>query len=161
MKQQYIPLNLKQWCSLLKRSSKYKQINRKNSKSVATRLKSGILKGDNMTELEYIEKEIKKTESNYNEWKAQIVETESELSEDDKIEASKIIANARCHYEEQLATLNSIKQKLEALEIIKKKGVDVHYLKISINCGNYNFAGANIGDELTQEEYDKVKGVLK
>lgn len=60
--------------------------------------------------------------------------------------------------------LDTIRLILKALEIIKKKRVNIISLLSSIewyNPSHYNDSvGCPIGGELTQEEYDLLKGVL-
>lgn len=50
-------------------------------------------------------------------------------------------------------------RKLMALEIIKKKGIDIDIFIWSNNCGEYN-TSARVGIGLTQEEYELLVGIL-
>lgn len=71
----------------------------------------------------------------------------------DAVDLENWIKLAQFHYE------NKIK-KLKALDIIKKKEIDIHLFNISANCEHYNWLIENKKHQLTQEEYDLLKGVL-
>lgn len=51
-------------------------------------------------------------------------------------------------------------KKIKALEIIKKKNVDVGWLKNSETLKHYNMCIGNIHKEITQEEWDLLKEAL-
>lgn len=72
--------------------------------------------------------------------------------------------NIPCHKCKYLKEEAIVENELKALEIIKKKRVNIISLLSSIewyNPSHYNDSvGCPIGGELTQEEYDLLKGVL-
>ena len=53
----------------------------------------------------------------------------------------------------------TIQKELKALEIIKKKNVEVKWLKIAATLEGYNMDKDN-SDKLTREEYDLINEVL-
>lgn len=54
----------------------------------------------------------------------------------------------------------TIEKELKALEIIRKKGIDVDMIKYHKNLDNYNFALRGRYEHLTQKEFDLLKEVL-
>lgn len=62
--------------------------------------------------------------------------------------------------------LNQIERDLEILEIIRNKSVDIGHIRLCMNvedglCKIYNYSVTNSNDELTEEEYEKIKEWLK
>jgi len=55
---------------------------------------------------------------------------------------------------------NKNQKKLNALEIIKEKGIDIDALKYHKDLEHYNFSLRGRYESLTQEEYDLLKEVL-
>lgn len=51
--------------------------------------------------------------------------------------------------------------ELKALDIIKKKGINVFELGYSFSLNEYNICKGEENKELTQEEYETLKKVLK
>lgn len=73
------------------------------------------------------------------------------------LEALKEIKSEPFSWEKLKDSLDTIEKELKALEIVKKKLVDVNWLKGCDELEDYNFCN-NI--ELTQEEYNLLKEVL-
>ena len=62
---------------------------------------------------------------------------------------------------ETIEAINIIEKELKAFEVIKVKKVQVATLLLSNTCVGYNSARGLLGEDLTQEEYDLLKEVLK
>jgi hypothetical protein len=55
----------------------------------------------------------------------------------------------------------TIEKELKALEIIRNKCVDIHFVKISANYDHYVFlCDYGLGKQISKEEYDLLKEVL-
>ena len=57
-------------------------------------------------------------------------------------------------------TLKTIEKELQALEIIKNKGVDILALQHYQNASQYNFSLRGKFSQLTEEEFNLLKDVL-
>ena len=95
-----------------------------------------------------------------------IIVSDKKISDDDleKLKNQGIIVGNLEQSKVELLFDEETQKKLEALEIIKKKRVDVRYLFQckSLRDYNYIYKGTNQSELcLTQEEYDLLKDVLK
>ena len=97
---------------------------------------------------------------------AKIIVADKKISDDDleKLKNQGIIVGNLEQSKVELLFDEETQKKLEALEIIKKKRVDVRYLFQckSLRDYNYIYKGTNQSELcLTQEEYDLLKDMLK
>ena len=95
-----------------------------------------------------------------------IIVSDKKISDDDleKLKNQGIIVGNLEQSKVELLFDEETQKKLEALEIIKKKRVDVRYLFQckSLRDYNYIYKGTNQSELcLTQEEYDLLKDMLK
>ena len=67
------------------------------------------------------------------------------------------------HLKELMGTpIQDIMKKLKVLEIIKKKNVYMFRINNCINAEEYNeWVGINVDDELNEEEFNLIKGVIR
>lgn len=56
--------------------------------------------------------------------------------------------------------VEAIEKGLKALEIIKKKGINIFEIRFSYSLEEYNMCKGEAGDVLTQEEYTLLKEAL-
>lgn len=63
--------------------------------------------------------------------------------------------------EEDAEAVWTIRRELKALEIIRKKGINIRELKFSYSLTEYNICKGDGSERLNQEEYDLLRRVLK
>jgi hypothetical protein len=64
-------------------------------------------------------------------------------------------------FKEDAEAVEIIRRELKALEIIKKKGINIQELRYSYSLNEYNICKGTGNESLKQEEYDLLKGVFK
>ena len=64
-------------------------------------------------------------------------------------------------FKEDAEAVEIIRRELKALEIIRKKGINIQELRYSYSLNEYNICKGTGNESLNQEEYDLLKGVFK
>lgn len=64
-------------------------------------------------------------------------------------------------FKEDAEAVETIRRELKALEIIKKKGINIQELKYCYSVEEYNICKGTGNESLNQEEYNLLKEVLK
>ena len=97
-----------------------------------------------MTNKEYIKEHLKSLRKDFD------VAIKNNL----KDYANKLVEEIKCS--------ENILKDLEVLEILKKKNVYMFRINNCINAEEYNeWVGINVDDELTEEEFNLIKGVVR